>query len=316
MSEKEIRDFVIIGGGPAGITAAIYATRGLLDCVILEAATIGGQLNWTQSIENYPGYTHITGFELIQKFQGQLESLNVDIQQFQEIQSVNLTEKIKEIKTLEKTYLARGVLICTGSSPRKLGIPGEKELTGRGVSYCAVCDGAFFKDKVITTVGGGNSAIEESLYLTKYASKVYIVHRRDQLRASKVYQEKVLSNPKIEVLWDSIPLEIQGENSVNNLVIKNVKTGEVTNHKTDAVFPYIGSNPNTGLFKDQIELDERGHLLCNANMETNITGVYGAGDVRKTNLRQLVVSASDGAIAATSAIKYIDEAFQERSVPA
>lgn len=317
MEESRIRDFIILGGGPAGVSAAIYAARGMIDCFILDTATLGGQLNWTETIENYPGYLKISGFELIEKFREQLENLNVEIKQFQEIQKVDLTQQIKIIETLEGTYRAKSILIATGANPRKLGIPGEKEFTGRGVSYCAVCDGAFFKEKNITVAGGGNSAIEESLYLTRYASSVTIVHRRDELRASKAYQEKVLNHPKIKFIWNSVIEEIKGnDRAVTDIMVKNVKTGKIEEYKTDGVFPYIGANPNTGLFKGQINLDETGYILTDETMKTNVAGVYAAGDVRKTNLRQLVVSASDGAIAATDAIKYLDEVFEENSIPA
>lgn len=317
MQESKLKDLIIIGGGPAGVAAAIYASRGMIDCIVLDAATLGGQLNWTETIENYPGYVKITGFELIEKFRAQLDNLNVEIKQFQEIQDVSLTEKIKVINTLDGSFKAKTVLICTGANPKKLNVPGEKEYTGKGVSYCAVCDGAFFKGKEIAIIGGGNSAIEEGLYLTRYASKVTVIHRRNELRASKTYQEKILNHPKTEFIWDSVVEEVQGNNkNVTNLVIKNVKTGEISNFKTDGVFPYIGSNPNTELFKGQITLDKQGYILTDETMATNILGVYAAGDVRKTTLRQLVVSASDGAIAATEAIKYIDQVFKENSIPA
>lgn len=317
MDNNNIKDLIILGAGPAGITAAIYATRGLLDCLILEAATIGGQLNLTETIENYPGYAKISGYELIEKFQDQLNNLDAKIKQFQEIDSVELKDKIKTIVTKEGTYKTKTVLISTGANPRKLNIPGEKEYTGKGVSYCAVCDGAFFKEKEITVIGGGNSAIEEAIYLTRFGSKVTVIHRRDQLRANKAYQQKAFNNPKIEFIWDSVPVAIEGnERSVTNLVIKNVKTDKTTNHKTDAIFPFVGTIPNTSLFKNQIKMDENGYILTDETMVTNVPGVYAAGDVRKTTLRQLVVSASDGAIAATDAIKYIEEAFEEESIKA
>jgi len=315
MDNKDIKDLIILGGGPAGITAAIYATRGLLDCLILEAATIGGQLNLTETIENYPGYTKISGYELIEKFQEQLNNLDAKIKQFQEIDSVELKDKIKTIITKEGTYKTKTVLISTGANPRKLGIPGEREFTGRGVSYCAVCDGNFFKEKEIAVIGGGNSAVEEAIYLTRFASKVTVIHRRDSLRANKAYQEKAFNNPKINFIWNSVPIEIEGnERSINNLIIKNTQTNEITNLKLDGVFPFVGTIPNTSLFKGQIDTDENGYILTNETMSTNIPGVYAAGDVRKTNLRQLVVSASDGAIAASDAIKYIEEIFEKDSI--
>lgn len=315
MSEDKIYDLIILGGGPAGITAAIYASRGMLDCTILDTTTIGGQLNYTQDIENYPGFPSIKGYELIQKFQEQLQKLNVDIKQFQELKEVNLKDTIKTITTVDKTYKAKTVILCTGASPRKLGIKGEKELIGMGVSYCAVCDGAFFKEKDIAVVGGGNSAIEEALYLTRFAKKVYIIHRRDALRASKVYQKRLFENPKIKMIWDSVAEEIEGDiKGVNNLKIKNLKTNEISDLKVNGIFPYIGADPNTKLFKDQVNMDNRGYLICEENMYAGTPGVYGAGDVRLTPLRQIIVSGADGAIAATSAIKYLDEVFDEKTV--
>ena len=317
MKETKIKDLIIIGGGPAGMAAAIYASRGMLDCIILDKMTLGGQLNYTEKIENYPGYMSISGFDLTEKFREQLENLNTEVKQFQEIQKVELTNKIKTIETLDESYMAKTVLLCTGASPRKLNIPGEKEYSGRGVSYCAVCDGAFFKGKDICVSGGGNSAVEEALYLTRFANSVTIIHRRNELRANKSYREKAFKNPKIKFLWDSVIEEIKGsDKSVDSIEVKNIKTGEITNLKTDGIFPYIGTIPNTELFKGQIELDLNGYIICNERMATNVPGVYAAGDVRTTTLRQIVVSASDGAIAATDAIKYIDEVFEESSIPA
>lgn len=317
MKETTMRDLIILGGGPAGIAAAIYASRGMLDCLILETATLGGQLNLTQTIENYPGYPTITGFELIDKFQEQLSKLDVEIAQFQEIKSIDITNKIKVVHTLDKTYKAKAIIICTGATPKKLGIKGELEFIGRGVSYCAVCDGAFFKEKNIAVIGGGNSAIEESLYLTRFAKNVTIIHRRDSLRADKLYQRKAMEHPKINFIWDSVPQEIQGtEKGVTNMVLKNVQTGEISDFKVDGIFPYIGTSPNVTLFKDQIDLDPNGYILCKDDMSTSAPGVFAAGDVRKTILRQIVVSASDGAIAATSVIKYLDEVFDEDTIPA
>lgn len=317
MEQTNLKDLIILGGGPAGVAAAIYASRGMLDCIIIETATIGGQLNWTQTIENYPGYPTITGFELIEKFQEHLNKLNVEVIQFQEIQKVDLKSNIKSITTSDKEFKAKTVIIGTGANPKKLNIPGEKDYTGRGVSYCAVCDGAFFKGKNIAVIGGGNSAIEEGIYLTRFAETVSIIHRRNELRADKIYTKKAMENPKIQFIWDSVPIEIQGnDKNVTNLIIKNVKTNETSNLPINGVFPYIGSSPNTELFKTQIELDNNNFILTKEDMSTNIPGVFAAGDVRKTKLRQLVVSASDGAIAATTAIKYLDEVFNKNIIPA
>lgn len=312
MSQEIFTDLIILGGGPAGVAAGIYSSRGMLKTIILETTTIGGQLNWTKNIENYPGYLSTTGSELIDKFNEQLNNLNVDIFTFQEILNVDLLNNKKIVTTSETTYCAKAVIICTGAGPKKLGIKGEDEFTGRGVSYCAVCDGAFFKDKELCVIGGGNSAVEEGLYLTKFAKKINIIHRRDNLRASKLYEQRAIDNPKINFIWNTIPIEIQGnEKGVNNIVLKNIVTGEITDFKTNGVFPYIGTKANTDLFKNNLELDNNGYIITNTEMCTSIPGVFAAGDVRKTPLRQIVVSASDGAIAATSAIKYIDEVFKE-----
>lgn len=315
MENSKVYDLLILGGGPAGITAAIYAARGMIDCLIIDTTTIGGQLNYTQEIENYPGFVSVKGYELIMKFQEQLNQLNVKVEQFQEIQSVDITSKIKEVKTLTNTFRGKTILICTGASPKKLGVNGEKEFLGRGVSYCAVCDGAFFKGKKLAVVGGGNSAVEEGLYLTRFAESVTMIHRRDSLRACRVCQARVLKHPQINFIWDSVVEEVQGnEKGVNNLVVKNIKTGEISNLPIDGLFPYIGASPNTKLFEGQLDMDESGYLLCKEDMSTNVDGVFGAGDVRKTPLRQIVVSASDGAIAATSAIKYIDNICEKETL--
>jgi thioredoxin reductase (NADPH) len=317
MENNKILDLLILGGGPAGVTSAIYASRGSLDCLILDTATIGGQLNWTQAIENYPGYPTINGYELIEKFQEQLNKLNVEVKSFQGIQSVDLTSNIKVVETLEGTYKAKTIILCTGANPKKLGVKGEAEFIGRGVSYCAVCDGAFFKGKDIAVIGGGNSAVEEAIYLTRFASSVTIIHRRDELRANKLYQKRAMENPKMKFIWDSVIEEIIGDvKGVNKIILKNLKTNEISELNTSGVFPYVGTSPNTPLFKNQINLDESGYILCNNDMSTNVPGVFTAGDVRKTTLRQIVVSASDGAIAATSAIKYLDEILQENTITA
>ncbi len=300
-------DLIIIGGGPAGLSAAIYAARGNLKTAIIDKSMLGGQVSNTLEIENYPGFPNIGGFELMEKFEEHADKFNIDKYTFQEIVRVDLCSDIKTIETLEYSLKSKTVIIATGAQARKLGVPGEEEFAGRGVSYCAVCDGAFFKDKVVSVIGGGNAAVEEALYLTKFASSVNIIHRRDCLRADKLYQERAINNPKIGFIWNTVIKEIKGENSVNTIVLENVKTGEISEIQTDGVFPYIGFSPNSELFRDQIQLDAAGFIITDINLETSCKGVYAAGDIRVTPLRQVITSAADGALSATSAIKYIEE---------
>ncbi|MFH0702526.1 MAG: thioredoxin-disulfide reductase [bacterium] len=305
---KEINyDLVILGGGPAGLSAAIYAARGALKTAIADTGIIGGQVNNTLEIENYPGFPTISGIELMERFEAHADKFNIDKYLLQEITKVNLCSKIKTIETLEYNLQAKTVIIATGAQPKKLEVSGENEFSGRGVSYCAVCDGAFFKDKIVCVVGGGNAAVEEAIYLTKFASHVKIIHRRDCLRSDKLYQERAFNNSKIDFIWDSTVLEIKGQNKVESIIIKNVKTNEISEIKTDGIFPYIGFSPNTELFKEQIQLDKAGFIITDTNLATSCEGVYAAGDVRVTPLRQIIVSASDGAIAATSAVKYLEK---------
>lgn len=308
MSEKQILnyDMVILGGGPAGLAAAIYATRGTLKTAIVDISMIGGQPTNYLEIENYPGIAMSGGFELMEKFEEHADKFNVDKFPMEEVKNVELIENKKTIETADKIFNAKTIILATGAKARKLGIPGEQEFAGRGVSYCAVCDGAFFRDKDVTVVGGGNAAIEEAIYLTKFASKVRVLHRRDQLRADKIIQERAFNNPKIEFVWDAVPVEIKGENAVSSVLVKNVKTEEVKEVATDAVFPYIGFAPNSEMFNGQIKMDQSGFIVTDANLESSIPGVYAAGDVRVTPLRQVITSAADGAISATSAIKYLE----------
>jgi len=305
---KELNyDLVILGGGPAGLSAAIYAARGTLKTAIVDISMIGGQPTSYLEIENYPGFPECGGFELMEKFEEHADKFGADKFPMEEVVKIDLVPETKVIETTDKIFKAKTVIIAVGAKPQKLGIPGEKEFSGKGVSYCAVCDGAFYRDKEVCVVGGGNSAVEEAIYLTKFASKVTIIHRRDKLRADKIVQDRAFSNPKISYIWDSVAEEIKGDNTVKSIVIKNVKTNEISEVVTDGVFPYIGFTPNSEMFAEQIKMDKAGFILTDANLETNIKGVYAAGDVRVTPLRQVITSAADGAIAATSAIKYLEE---------
>ena len=298
-------DVVILGGGPAGFSAALYCCRSELKSAVIDTNMMGGQPSNYLEIENYPGFKRIGGYELMEKFEEHADMFNVEKFSMQEITSVNLVSEPKIIKTKEHTFKASSVIIATGAKPMKLGVKGETEFVGRGVSYCAVCDGAFYKDKVVAVVGGGNSAVEEAIYLTRFVNKVYLVHRRDELRADKIIQERAFSNNKIEFVWNSVVDEIIGDEVVSSIRLRNTKSNEYTNLNIDGVFPYIGIVPNSELFSGQIEQDSKGFIVTNSTMETSIKGVYAVGDVRNTPLRQVVTAASDGAVAGVYASKYV-----------
>ncbi len=308
MTEKteKIFDVVILGSGPAGFSAAIYSARGSLKTAILDINMFGGQPSNYLEIENYPGFSLIGGYELMEKFEEHADKFGVEKFPMVQIERISLTGEIKEIETNDTIFKAKSVILATGAQPKKLNIKGEDEFKGRGVSYCAVCDGAFYKDKTVAVVGGGNSAIEEAIYLTKFAQKVYIVHRRDTLRADKIIQERAFSNEKIEFVYNSLPVEIKGTNTVEKLVVKNVSTKQDKELEVNGVFPYIGLTPNTEMFNGQIKQNEQGFIETDINMQTSVPGVYAIGDVRNTPLRQVVTAAADGAIAACSATKYLE----------
>ena len=305
MLEKEF-DVVILGGGPAGFSAGIYTARGNVSTAILDVSMLGGQPSNYLELENYPAFMKIGGFELMEKFEEHADMFGVQKFPMQEIEFIALVSSPKIIRTKEVEFRAKSVIIATGAKPMKLGVKGEEEFVGRGVSYCAVCDGAFYKDKVVAIVGGGNSAVEEAIYLTKFASKVYIIHRRDELRADKIIQDRAAKNEKIEFVLNSVVCEIQGQDLVNNLILKNTKTDEMFNLAVDGVFPYIGITPNVENISGQITQDKAGFIITDETMKTSIDGVFAIGDVRKTPLRQVITAASDGAIAGVYAVKYIE----------
>ena len=305
MLEKEF-DVVILGGGPAGFSAGIYTARGNVSTAILDVSMLGGQPSNYLELENYPAFMKIGGFELMEKFEEHADMFGVQKFPMQEIEFIDLVSSPKIIRTKEAEFRAKSVIIATGAKPMKLGVKGEEEFIGRGVSYCAVCDGAFYKDKVVAVVGGGNSAVEEAIYLTKFASKVYIIHRRDELRADKIIQDRATKNEKIEFVLNSVVCEIQGQDLVNNLILKNTKTDEMFNLAVDGVFPYIGITPNVENISGQITQDKAGFIITDETMKTSIDGVFAIGDVRKTPLRQVITAASDGAIAGVYAVKYIE----------
>jgi thioredoxin reductase (NADPH) len=304
-------DVVIIGAGPAGLAAGLYAARGDLKTAIFEKALVGGQIVLTTEVENYPGIPEkISGFDIIDRMKKQAETFGVEIIE-ESVNALGLRGICKLIETPSGIYEARTVIIATGAHPRKLNIPGELKLTGRGVSYCATCDGALYRGKKVAVIGGGDSAVEEALFLTRFAEKVYIVHRRDQLRAQKIIQDRAFKNPKIEFIWNSVPQEILGNDAVEGVLLYNKVTKERQELAVDGVFVYVGIIPNTELLEGKINLDNRGFILTDETMHTNIPGVYAAGDVVHKVLRQVVTAAADGAIAAYSAQKWIEENLEE-----
>ncbi len=303
VKEKEW-DLIIIGAGPAGLSAAIYAARARIKVLVLDKHVLaGGQIGTTYLVEDYPGIESISGEELGKRMMEQAKKTGAIVSLGEEVKEVDLENKW--IKTTKGEYKAKAIIIATGARERKLNVPGEKEYKGRGVSYCAVCDAPFFKDKEVLVIGGGNSALEESMYLAKFAKKVIIAHRRDSFRADKVVQERVFKSKKIEIMWNTEVKEIKGNEHVHGVVLYNNKTQETKEMKIDGVFIYIGMIPNTELFN--VEKDERGYIITNEKMETNIKGVYAAGDVRKSIIKQAVTAAAEGAIAALMAEKYIEE---------
>lgn len=305
-------DTVILGGGPAGLSAAIYAARGAVSTAIVDVNMLGGQPSNYLELENYPGFQIVGGYDLMEKFEEHADKFGVKKFPMQEIESVDLQSKI--IKTKEYEFFAKTIIIATGAQPMKLGVPGEKEFVGRGVSYCAVCDGAFYKNKVVAVVGGGNAAVEEAMYLTKFADKVYVIHRRNELRADKIVQERAFKNEKIEFVWDSVVKEIKGENLVTTLVLENVKTKNVSNLQVNGVFPYIGMSPNVEMFSGQLQQDARGFIVTDDTMATSLEGVFAVGDVRTTPLRQVVTAAADGAVGAVYAVKYLETVKEAQKI--
>ena len=292
-------DTIIIGAGPAGLTAALYASRASQKVLLLDKGVPGGQIYLSSIVENYPGVKSTDGQGLIGTMLDQAKSFGAEVHQFEEVKEANLKEKI--IKTEKGEYKAKNIIIATGNRWRKLGVSGEDEFVGRGVSYCATCDGPFFKDQEVAVIGGGESAVEEALHLTKFAKTVYIIHRRDELRATPYLQKQAQENPKIKFIWDTQVQAINGTDGVESLTLKNNKTQEESTLEVGGVFVYIGMLPNTELFKDQVKTDERGYLLANERMETNLSRVYAAGDVRSSPVKQLTTAASDGTIAAVTA---------------
>jgi thioredoxin reductase (NADPH) len=299
------RDLIIIGGGPAGMTAAIYAGRAAIKSLVLCGGLPGGQIASTALVENFPGFPKgVNGIDLATGFQEQAEHFGAEIL-YEAAVGVNLNVQPLEVKTHEETYQARSVIIATGAFPRRLGIPGEQDFFGRGVSTCATCDGFLYRDKIAVVIGGGDSAIDEGLFLTKFARKVIVVHRRDELRAHQQLQERAFSTPNMEFVWDSVAEEILGDDKVTGVRVRNVKTDARHVIDTDGVFVYVGLIPATKILRGQIDLDEAGYVITDDHQRTNVPGVFAAGDVQNPEFRQCVIAAGSGAAAAIEAERYL-----------
>jgi thioredoxin reductase (NADPH) len=302
-SHKEY-DVIIIGGGPAGLSAGIYTARARLKSLLLERGAVGGQIINTEWVENYPGIESIGGIELTMMMHKQAEKFGLETV-IADVTGLEVQGKDKLVRTTKSEFTAKAVIITGGSERQKLGILGEAEYTGKGVSYCATCDGAFFRDKPVAVVGGGNAAITEALDLAKFASKITVIHRRDELRATKILQEKAFAEPKIEVLWDTVIDEITGDTFVTRLKVRNVKTDKVSDLNVSGVFMAVGFKPNTDYLKGVLDLDSIGAIVTGNNMETSVPGVFAAGDIRGSSIRQVIAAAGDGAVAAVNAERYI-----------
>ncbi len=300
-------DVLIIGGGPAGLTAAIYAGRAARKALVLGSLMSGGQITTTNLVENYPGFPGgINGFELAMNFIKQAEEFGAEIVN-DAASRIDLSKRPFTVETHDQVYQAHSLILATGAFPRKLSIPGEGEFFGRGVSTCATCDGFLYRDKVAVVIGGGDSAIDEGLFLTKFAKKVIVVHRRDELRASKQLQQRAFAEPKMSFVWDSVPEEILGQETVSGVRVRNVKTGETQVIDADGVFVFVGLIPATKLLAGQVALDEAGYILTDDHQRTNVPGVFAAGDVQNPDFRQCVIAAGSGAMAAIQADRFLSE---------
>ena len=308
MAEEKRYDVVIVGGGPGGLCAGLYTARANRSVICLEKYLPGGQIALTGEVEDYLGFEHIQGAELAEKFTNHAKKFGLEVA-MEEVSEVYVDGEDRVAKCASgNTFRAKAIILSTGGSPVKLGVPGEEEFSGKGVSYCAICDGAFFRGKVIAVVGGGDAAVEEGVFLTKFASNVIIIHRRDKLRAQKIIQQRAFDNDKVEFIWDTVVETINGDGkTVTNLSLKNVKTGETSTLEVGAVFPYLGFRPNSGLVRDGLKTDEGGFILTDDRMETSVKAIYACGDVRAQLVRQVTNAVGDGTTAAVAAEKYMEE---------
>ncbi|WP_204489191.1 thioredoxin-disulfide reductase [Caldicoprobacter guelmensis] len=304
-----MKDIIIVGGGVAGLTAGLYAKRGGMDALLFEKMFAGGQMATTYLVENYPGFDEpISGPDLAMKMESHARKFGLEIL-YDEVIELELEGRIKKVRTDKGEYEAKALILCMGAQPKKLGLPKEDEFRGRGVSYCATCDGAFYRDKIVAVVGGGDTAVEDALFLAQHATKVYLIHRRNALRASKILQDRLFANPKVEMVWDSVVDEILGEKGVEGLLVRNVKDGSSKKLKVDGLFVAIGIQPNNALIQGKLNMNEAGFVITDETMATNIPGVFAAGDLRQKPLWQIITAAADGAIASVSAQRYIMEQF-------
>lgn len=307
MARKEY-EIVIIGGGPAGLAAGLYAARARRKTVLLEKGVIGGQISLTEIVENYPGVPSINGFDLAQAMLNQAESYGMETQ-IVETTALERDGKMWLVRTAQDEYLARAVIVTVGADYNKLGVPGEERLTGRGVSYCATCDAAFFKGQHVAVVGGGDAAMDEGLFTTRHVDKISVIHRRDRLRASAILQERAFANPKMEFVWNTVVTEILGDEAVTGVRLRNLEAGEDSSLDVAAVLIFIGQHPNTDFLRGLVPTDEGGHAVVNEWMETELPGLYVAGDARRNSARQVVSSSGDGATAAIAAEHYLSSNF-------
>ncbi len=304
---SSIYDIIIVGGGPAGLTAGLYASRARLKTLLIEKIALGGQVTKSEQIENYPGFEQaISGFQLIQNLEKQAKGFGLTVETGDVQDIISLHKNKKTLKVQDREFHCKALIIATGSESNALGVPGEDKLLGRGVSYCATCDGAFFRDREVAVVGGGDAAVEEALFLTRLVKKVHIIHRRDELRAIKILQERALAHEKIAFIWNTVVEKIEGENSVEALTLRNSKDNRAFSLSVEGVFIYVGLSPNTGWLKDRLPLTEQGFIETDHAMETSLPGVFAAGDVRHKLLRQIATAVGDGSTAAFAAEKYLD----------
>lgn len=304
---EHVYDMIIIGGGPAGYTAALYAARAGLDAVLIEKAGAGGQMALTDIIDNYPGFDEgIDGFTLGMKMKNGAERFGVKTI-LEQVNSVDFKNDVKAVNTAGKTYFAKTVVVSTGADPNELGVKNEREYIGKGIHYCAHCDGRFYKDKTVMVVGGGNTAVADALFLARFAKKVYVVHRRDTFRAEKILVDPLLHAENVEVLWNSVPVEFTAEERISGALIKNIVTNQEIKVTVDGVFVSIGRKPVTYFLEDSISLDDKGYIIADETCRSSVDGVYAVGDVRTKPLRQIVTAAADGAVAVHFAVEYLAE---------